>query len=338
MGTPRKPRSVILHGVCAPDPAPDEADTLVQVAEVGAALTDLGHTVAVVPLGLDLSPLASLAQRRPDAIVNLVEALDGQGRLVHLVPAVLDSLGLAYTGCPAEAVYLTSGKPLAKRLMRAAGIPTADWIGDGGLARPEPNARYIVKSVWEHASIGIDATSVVTGERVGAVLAERQARLGGDWFAERYIDGREFNVSILEGAQGPRVLPIAEMTFVDFPPGAPRIVDYAAKWDPSDPGYRNTVRRFDLGPEDGPLLAAIEDTALACWRCFGLRGYARVDFRVDESGRPWVLEVNTNPCLSADAGFVAAAGRAGLSQRDVVALIVSPYSGAESAHAAAAAE
>jgi D-alanine-D-alanine ligase len=64
---------------------------------------------------------------------------------------------------------------------------------------------------------------------------------------------------------------------------------------------------------DCKLLAELIRTAQRCWQVLGLRGYARVDFRVDEHNRPWVLEVNANPCLSPDAGFVAAANRAGLS-------------------------
>jgi D-alanine-D-alanine ligase len=66
----------------------------------------------------------------------------------------------------------------------------------------------------------------------------------------------------------------------------------------------------------------VGDIALACWRLFGLDGYARVDFRVDEHGDPWVLEVNANPCLSPDAGFAAALAEAGIEYRAAVAGLV----------------
>jgi len=314
------PRCVVAHGVTSESPPPDEADTLRQVAEIGDILAALGGRVEVLPVGLDLSPLARLAADPPAVVVNLVEALAGVGRLVHLVPAVLETLGLAMTGCPAAAHFAASHKIIAKRLMRHAAIATADWIEPAESA--DPAARWIVKSVWEHASIGLDAGAVVAGDAVAARLAERQATFGGDWFAERYIDGREFNVSLLgvpnDPAGAPEVLPVAEMTFVDFPPEQPRIVDYAAKWDDSSAAYHNTVRRFDLPERDAALLGELGDIARACWRCFGLAGYARVDFRVDDAGRPWVLEVNANPCLSSDAGFVAAGDRAGMSQRQLV--------------------
>jgi D-alanine-D-alanine ligase len=335
MATAPPRRAVIVHGVTAAAPPPDDADTLQQAAEVGAAMHSLGFQVAVMALGLDLRPLARLADRRPDVIFNLVESLAGRDRLLLLVPSVLEAYGLCFTGSPARALQVTSDKPLAKRLMRAAGIPTADWIGPDEADRPDPAARYIVKSATDHASLGLDASSVVDGGGVAATIDARRRRYGGEWFAERFIDGREFNISVLEARHGPLVLPIAEMTFVDFPPGAPLIVDYAAKWDAASPAYHNTVRRFDFGPEDAPLLSRLEALACACWRCFGLRGYARVDIRVDQAGAPWVLEVNANPCLSSDAGYMAAAAQAGLSQAAVVERLIAAQWSSQGCEAAA---
>ena len=120
----------------------------------------------------------------------------------------------------------------------------------------------------------------------------------------------------------PKKRTYAEIEFLEFAPGAPRIVDYAAKWDPASHAYHHTPRRYEFPPTDEALLGELRTLALRCWEVFGLAGYARVDFRVDEAGRPWVLEVNTNPCLSADAGFMAAAHQAGLVQRDVVGHLV----------------
>ncbi|MDQ2696149.1 MAG: D-alanine--D-alanine ligase, partial [Pseudomonadota bacterium] len=194
-----------------------------------------------------------------------------------------------------------------------ADIPTPPTDGEDGL--------WIVKSVWEHASIGLDDAALVPARDVAAALARRRGRWGGDWFAERYIDGREFNLALLAGPHGPEVLPAAEIVFQDFPPDMPRIVGYAAKWDADSFACRHTVRTFP-GDADRPLLAAMQELALRCWRLFGLAGYARVDFRVDGAGRPWVLEVNANPCLSPDAGFMASANRAGYGFDDVVRRLV----------------
>jgi D-alanine-D-alanine ligase len=333
--------AAILHGAVPPGAPADEQDVLVEVATVAEGLAALGYATVPVPLGLDLAGAARrLKALKPALVFNLVESIDGQGRFIHLAPTLLDSLGLPYTGAGAAATFLCAGKPLAKRLMQCAGIPTPPWV-EAPVPAPGFGGPFIVKSVWEHASIGLDAGSIVNyAAALPGVFAARQAAHGGEWFAERFIDGREFNLGLIAGPDGPEVLPIAEMTFVDFPPGAPRIVDYAAKWDPTAHSYHHTVRRFDLPAADGPLLAELARLAKACWTLFGLSGYARVDFRVDGEGRPWVLEVNTNPCISPDGGFFAAAATAGLTLpallRRILADLVQPH-GASVAPAAATA-
>ncbi|MDX9976035.1 MAG: GNAT family N-acetyltransferase, partial [FCB group bacterium] len=107
-----------------------------------------------------------------------------------------------------------------------------------------------------------------------------------------------------------------------FPADRPRILDYAAKWDPASFAYSHTPRTFDLSPEDGPLVARLRELTDACWRTFGLSGYARVDFRVDAAGRPWILEVNANPCLAPDAGFAAALHEARIPYEQAIRRLV----------------
>lgn len=315
------PRSVVvLHETIGPHARADEADTLVQVEQVSAALTALGWSVTTLATGLDLAATRTeLEARRPDLVFNLVESLAGDGRLITLIPQLLAAAGIPFTGCQAGAIHLSSDKLLAKRWMALNGIPTpALWSADSG---PDGAANWIIKSVWEHASLGLDAGSVVTGAAAAhARIAECWARHGGDWFAERYVDGREYNISVLEQDGRVRILPIAEMRFVGFAPAQPRIVGYAAKWDPAAPEYDATRRSFAPLPENElKVLTAVVDD---CWRAFGLRGYARVDLRMDEHGQPWVLEVNANPCLSRDAGFAAAARKAGLSYGRLIESIV----------------
>jgi D-alanine-D-alanine ligase len=159
------------------------------------------------------------------------------------------------------------------------------------------------------------------------MLPQRAALLGGICFAERFVEGREFNLALLSGPNGPQVLPPAEILFRDFAPGTPRMVGYRAKWDPDSRAYQNTPRRFAEPAEDGPLHKALRETALRCWDLFFLRGYARVDFRVDGCGRPWVLEVNANPCLSPDAGFAAALEQAGMAFVEAVERVVGEVMG-----------
>jgi D-alanine-D-alanine ligase len=118
------------------------------------------------------------------------------------------------------------------------------------------------------------------------------------------------------------VLPPAEILFEGYADQALKIVGYRAKWDSDSYEFHHTPRRFDFPPEDAALLARLRDLALQCWRLFGLNGYARVDFRIDAAGRPWILEINANPCLSPDAGFAAALDAAGISYAAAIDCII----------------
>ena len=297
-------RVALVYDAHAETGRPDASDTLVEARAIAAALESLGYDTVTLPVGLDLGALErALREHAPYAVFNLVESLDGRGELVHVVPALLESLGVPFTGCTSLALAATSNKLAAKKSLSAADIATPAVFAGGMDAGP-----WIVKSVAEHSSLGIDDSSVVRGgDAVAAVLAARRGELGGEWFAERFVPGRELNVAVVAAPEGPRVLPVAEIRFDGFPPGKPAIVGYAAKWDTDSFEYRNTVRSFAVEPE---LAARAARLALACWELFALDGYARVDFRVADSGLLFVLEVNGNPCLAPDAGFAAALAEA----------------------------
>jgi D-alanine-D-alanine ligase len=300
---------VLVHDAAAAAGRPDSSDTLLEAEAIAAELAGLGYETTTVPASLDLGAFErELRRLAPQAVVNLVESLDNRGRLVHLVPSLLESLGVPFTGCSSYAIGTTSDKLAAKRLLRHADIATPAELGAAGGDGP-----WIVKSVHEHASLGITDSSVVHGADAAArVLAARRAELGGQWFAERFVAGRELNVGVIAAPEGPRVLPVAELRFEGFPADKPAIVGYAAKWDTDSFEYRHTVRSFAVEPE---LAARATRLSLACWELFALDGYARVDFRVDSSGMLSVLEVNANPCLSPDAGFAAALAEAGIGFR-----------------------
>ena len=226
--------------------------------------------------------------------------------------ALLDHLRLPYTGISTDALLTTCNKLLTKRLLTLAGVPTPPWVDLATTRAPAGVERWMIKSVWEDSSVGIGPECVVTTHDIDALRREINgvaARLGGETFAEAFIDGREFNVALLarDDAPGgePEVLPPAELQFVDWAADRPRIYDYRAKWEADSFEYQHMQRRFDAPASDASLLAELQRLALRCWRCFRLRGYARVDFRVDASGAPWVLEINGNPCLSHDGNFAA---------------------------------
>ncbi|MCA9490651.1 MAG: ATP-grasp domain-containing protein [Myxococcales bacterium] len=310
-------RVALLHERLSGDARTDEKDALVQRDELAAALTRLGHEAACVDLDLDLAAAARrLHELTPDVVFNLTEALGGQARLIHLAPALLDVVGLPYTGTGQVAMFLSSHKLLAKERLTSLGLPTPALLGDGPRV-----GRWIVKPVWEDASVGIDDGAVVEADEVDQALQERGAAYG-EVFAEAYVEGRELNLSLLADGAGVVCLPPAEIAFEGFPEGKPRIVGYAAKWDEGSFEYARTTRTLDFPDDDAPLLRRVAELAVRCWYGFGLTGYARVDFRVDRDGQPFVLEVNANPCLASDAGFMAASARAGLGVDAVVARLL----------------
>lgn len=310
---------LILHGASGEPDRPDEADTLVQVDAVATALRELGCRTRTRAIALDLGPLVDWTAQPGLVVFNLVESLREAGALLHLPVAVLESLGVPFTGAPALALAVTTDKPLSKQLLQAAGLPTPECWLDTAAAT---GGQAIVKPCREDASFGIFADSVVPAAEAGRTMAERRQQFGGEWFAERYVEGREFNVSLLASASGAEVLPVAEIRFEGFPANRPRILDYEAKWEPDSIASQTTVR-YTLGRDEEPALTAVlAGLAQRSWQLFGLRGYARVDFRVDANGQPWIIEVNANPCLSPDAGFMAAAAAAGLASVDVVRRIL----------------
>ncbi|MFP4315054.1 MAG: D-alanine--D-alanine ligase [Desulfovibrionales bacterium] len=317
-------RVAVVHNEVGGSAAADEADVLVQAECVVGALGVLGHDSRKIACTLDLATVRDrIVEYGPDVVFNLVESLDGSGRLIHLLPFLLQAMNIPFTGAPAEAVMITSHKVLSKQIMVASGLPTPKWIGHVpmviGNASPlseevVAGSTWIIKSVWEHASLGLDSASILQPEsrtELEALLSARAPLLGGECFAEGFVHGREFNLALLAGPEGVQVLPPAEIEFRDFGPHRPRIVDYRAKWDENSFEYRNTPRTFDFPPGDTLLLHRLTQLAQSCWQVFGLKGYARVDFRVDDGGRPFILEINANPCLSPDAGYHAALLSAG---------------------------
>ena len=207
---------------------PDEIDTLISAEAVAAALAELGFVTEVVAVELDLNHFYALKRRDPLLVFNLVDAVRGDGRLAPVIPSLLDAVGLPYTGGHSDAWLETLSKVATKLKLEQAGLPTPGFSVDG--AGLDPDARFIVKAVWEHGSLGLDESSVVKGADVASVIADRGARFGTEHFAERYIDGREFNLALLEERGRARVLPMAEILFENWDEGTPRIVGYDAKW------------------------------------------------------------------------------------------------------------
>lgn len=318
----------IFYGKPVEGAGKDEQDTLVQAETIAEILRVLGHTPIHIPLSFNLQEtIDAFTRHAPDLVINLVESIAMHGRLIHIAPALLDVLQLPYTGAGTNAMFLTSNKLLAKQQLACAGLPTPMWFSAKTLQRHPvvTKGRYILKSVWEHASIGLSEAAILETDSAAELrdfLKTRYEPHRGESFFEAFIEGREFNLSLLAGKHGVEVLPPAEISFDTYPDGKLRIVDYRAKWEEESFEYQHTPRRFDFDSKDESLLENLKALARQCWDLFELRGYARVDFRVEQNNQPWILEINTNPCLSPDAGFMAAAAQAGITMAQVVERII----------------
>jgi D-alanine-D-alanine ligase len=314
-------RVAFLYNRSSEDPAHMAEDEVPSRSPVVGALKGLGHQVVPIACTLDLAAVRRRLDRaKPDVVFNRVESLGGSDAMMAAATLLLDSIQIPYTGNSSAALVATASKISVKERLVKAGLPTPQWTtADFGLRisdcrlTDDSNPTIILKSVLEHASFALDDASIVsmtTAEQIRELLREREVATGRAYFAEEFIDGREFNLSLLGSA--PQVLPPAEIDFSSFPHYKQRIVGYVAKWDEESFEYQHTPRRFDFPASDEPLLRRLNELSIECWRLFDLCGYARVDFRVDSAGQPWILEINTNPCTSPDAGFAAALEQAGI--------------------------
>jgi D-alanine-D-alanine ligase len=303
-------RVVIAHQAVEPTAPLDERDVLEAVASVGAVMQGDGWTVQPLAVTLDLAAAAhALNAVRPDLVFNLVEGLPGVpagGSLAPAAAGLLQAMALPYTGSSPAALALTTDKPATRRALRTCGVPVPPGPEDGA------TGPFIIKHAFEHASYGLGRHSVV---------ARPPTPMPFDSYAESFLTGREFNVSLLGRDDEVEVLPLAELVYAaEWPAGMPRILDYDGKWDPVHPLYPLTQRRFGALPHR--LDAKLRRIAAQCWRVLGLAGYARIDLRLDDDGLPHVLDVNANPSLCTDAGFAAAAEIGGIDYRALIRRIV----------------
>jgi D-alanine-D-alanine ligase len=299
----------------------DELDVLDQVAHIEKHLVDIG--ISVYRKGITemfMSEIAELAKEKPDFVFNLVESINNKGELIYFVPALLNLYSIPYSGNSLEAIFLTTNKTICSNSMKNAGINNPGSYLPSKPKLLKPGRKYIIKPIWEDGSLGITSDSVF--ECKPGFEAKLKGLDDAHWFIEDFIDGREFNISLLAGKDGPEVLPPAEIVFVNYDERRPRIIDFKAKWEIDSFEYINTVREFPGNKINSHLATNLKEAALACWHLFSLKGYARVDVRTDNNDNVFVIEINGNPCISPDGGFVAATKEAGYPFTDVLQRII----------------
>lgn len=310
---------LIYHTEITKNSTPDDLDVLEEAKFVSKNLTDLGYEIIQRPF-VDKPKLISfqLGKHNPGVIFNLVEAIEGTDSLAYLAPELFELLGTRYTGCPYGAFKSTSSKVDSKKIMQANSIPTPYFLTLENMNKFNLNGKkFLIKSNLDHASKGLEEILIDNAEALKAKLLSKPG-----FFAEEYIEGREFNISCMGGLNDCQVLPIAEMTFRNWPKDQLKIVGYEAKWNENSNKSKDTVRSFEFTEVDKKLLENLTEICKESWNAFGLKGYARIDFRVDGNNNPYVLEINANPCISPDAGFVAATEKAGMTSQEVIKKIL----------------
>ncbi|MBN1199174.1 MAG: ATP-grasp domain-containing protein [Bacteroidales bacterium] len=317
-----KQKILIVTNKLSPDAGADELDVLEQAEMVGNACIRLGYDVARMEMGLDLqTAISQIRQEQPEIIFNLVESLDNQGEFAFIATSVFNSLGIPCSGSGVTPMFISSNKLLAKQELIRLGLPAPKGYLIHETDLLDPAGRYILKPIWEEGSLNLDESSVFSGseKRMKEIITKKSPR---HYFIEEYIEGREFNISILAGPEGPEVLPLAEMQFLDFPADKPRIMGFRSKWDEESFEYSHTIRTFTAGEQDRRLHLRLIELCEACWNGFGLRGYARIDFRVSSDGIPYIIDINANPCLAKSGGFAAALTQAEYSFTEAIRRIL----------------
>jgi D-alanine-D-alanine ligase len=282
--------------------------------------------------------IQTLTKIAPRFVFNLCEEINGKCELEMCVAGLLELMGIPYTGSDPCALGLALNKFYVKQILRSAGIPTArGYLRYPGQKLTVPRGMrfpMFVKPSRQDASLGINSNSVChTPKQLEKQILYIHEVYAQEALIEEYLDGREFNVSVV-GGRSPEVLAISEINFSGLPEDEPRIVSYRAKWDEESPMFSFTV---PICPAHltKRLETRIKDIAIRSYQCIGCRDYARIDMRTDSRGSLYVLEVNPNPDISPKAGFARAARAAGYSYSDII-LRISEAALARGAEVAAA--
>lgn len=294
--------------------------------DVSAALKELGHDV--IPLNADDHLIENLKKLSGEIDLVFSIADEGFNLDTHLEPhivALFELLGLPYTGADYRALTLCLDKPLAKRIISSYGLPTPKFREytapikalEKGFDLSFP---LIVKPAKEDGSIGIKQDSVVDEKNaLIAKINETIARYEQPVLVEEFIEGREVNVAVI-GTKDLLTLPPSEIIFT-LPEGVRNFLFYETKWVEDSVYYATTTPHCpaDLEPA---LREELETLAKDAYRIMGLRGYGRVDFRIDQQGKPFILEVNPNPDICKDAGLTRMAKAHGWSYEELIARIM----------------
>ena len=263
--------------------------------------------------------LNTLKSINPDVIFNFVESVEGIATYEWCIAGLFELTGYEYTGCVPSCLGNCLNKARTKSILIAEEINTPKHEilkPDERFTSDEINLKYplILKLLQEDASIGISEFSVVHDftqlNKQFKFLSETYRQ---EVIIEEFIDGRELNVAVL----GNKVLPISEINFTGLPADLPKIVTYDGKWieDTAYYNHTNPVCPANLSKQVSEKIQALALTAFEALNC---RDYARIDIRLGKNNIPWVIEVNPNPDISPDSGFVRAVEASGKNHQELL--------------------
>ncbi|MGE3165417.1 MAG: D-alanine--D-alanine ligase [Planctomycetota bacterium] len=295
--------------------------------DVLTGLGNLGHDARPLGVQNDLGVIRSaLSEFRPHVVFNLLEEFHGVSLYDQHVISYLELLRQPYTGCNPRGLMLSHDKALSKKLLMYHRIPVPRFqvFQQGRKIQRVKRLEFpvLVKSMTEHASMGIAQASVVNSDDK---LAERvrfiHEQIGTDAIAEQYIDGREMYVCVL-GNQRLQTLPLMELEFGNMPDSSHRIATEKLKRDVE---YQKKLGVKLSHPSDVPAELERQMVSLSkrVYRTLGLSGYARMDFRVSPEGRPFLLEANANADVAYGEELAEAAELVGVSYEALLQRILS---------------
>ena len=294
--------------------------------DVISTLRAMGHEVQALGVHDDLGEIRRLATEwRPHVAFNLLEGFDDISIFDQNVVSHLELLKLSYTGCNPRGLLLARDKSLSKKLLayHRIAVPEFEVFRAGRPIRRPKRLTFplIVKSLTQEASIGISQASVVdSDEKLKERVTFIHESIGTAAIVEQYIEGRELYVGVL-GNQTLQSLPVWELFFSNMPPEAKRIATDRVKWSVK---YQKKYGIESGAAKELPeaVCDTIQHVCKRAFRALELSGFARIDLRLDEAGRVWVLEANPNPQIARGEDFAASAEKVGLSYETVLQRII----------------
>jgi len=294
------------------------------IEAISDALRDLGHEPSTLAIDGRPATLTRVRNSDADLFFNLVESYAGDDTMEMHFAAYLDLIGKKYTGAGPQGSYLAMDKSIAKKIVRYHELYTPySAVVNKGRVEHAQDIRFpvIVKPASEDASKGIDASSVVNSVKE---LLERISYIHDEFdsaaLLEEYIEGREIYAAVL-GNDKPEALPLVELDLSKLPDGMPRIAGYEVKFDVNTEAYKRT-KSAPARDLDEEITTRIQDAAVTAYRALKLRDYGRIDLRLAESGRVYVIEANPNPWLDPAAEFAMAAKESGRSYTETIGQII----------------